>query len=143
MKTALAFAGGAALGVGGFLLGRKIKQAVSLGAADTAKNAVSVLARQIQRYAYASSQDMSPIVGITHASYALILLDTLEELISRDAVKSAGLDPVKVRKFITDQQDRHAKRLQACDSHLQTVLSMAAREGINISAAVGGAPRGA
>jgi len=143
MKQVLAFVGGLALGVGGCYAYQKVKSITGFGAADAIKNAVDVHARQIQRYAFAASQDMSPTVGITHASYALILLDTLEEIIGRDAVRDAGLSPQKIRKFITDQQDRHAKKLQGCDAHLQTILTLAKREGINIAGGVGGAPRGA
>ena len=46
----------------------------------------SVCAKQIERYTFAAMQDQSPIVGLTHASYALILMDTLEEMIGRAAI---------------------------------------------------------
>lgn len=137
----LAFFAGAALGVGGYYAVRRVSGGLLGAASDAIKNAVDVHARQIQRYAFAASQDISPTVGITHASYALILLDTLEELIGRDSVKQAGMSPEKLRKFITDLQDQHAKKLQACDAHLQMILALAKREGINIQG--GSAPRGA
>lgn len=93
-------------------------------AEDALKNAVAVHVRQIRRYAFASSQDMSPIVGLTHASYALVLLDTLEELIGQDAVRKAGYDPKKIRAFITTNQDKHAEKMKSCDRHLQDVLAI-------------------
>jgi hypothetical protein len=122
----------------------------SLGATDAKammSNAVGVHVRQIRRYAFAASQDQSPIVGLTHASYALVLLDTLEELIGKDAIRKAGYDPEKVRKFITEQQDRHAESMQKCDPHLQRVLEIERSEGSQIPgfvvAGAFAAPRGA
>lgn len=91
---------------------------------DALKEAAAVHVRQIRRYAFASSQDKSPIVGITHASYALVLLDTLEELVGRDAIRAAGYDPARIRAFITANQDRHAETLRSCDPYLLEVLAM-------------------
>jgi hypothetical protein len=111
------------------------------GASDSAPIAI----RQIRRYAFAASQDQSPVVGLTHASYALILLDTIEEMMGRDAVqKMAGVDPAKIRQFITLQQDRHAEQLQPCDRYLQVVLKMERESGKPGFMLQGGAaPRGA
>lgn len=108
-------------------------------------NAAPIAIRQIRRYAFAASQDQSPVVGLTHASYALILLDTIEEMMGRDAVqKMAGVDPSKIRQFITLQQDRHAEALQPCDRYLVQVLKLE-REGGKPGFMLqgGAAPRGA
>lgn len=125
-RTALAVAGGAAIGAGAaWLVLTKTKLAgFGLAALPDLKNALGVHVRQIRRYAFAASQDKSPIVGLTHASYSLVLLDTLEEIVGKDAIKAAGYDPSKLREFITKQQDRHAEMLQACDPHLQAVLAL-------------------
>lgn len=85
--------------------------------------------RHIRRYAFASSQDKSPIVGLTHASYALVLLDTAQELVGTDTIKRAGYDPNKLRAFITKLQDLHAENLKKCDLHLQEVLAIERAEG--------------
>jgi len=106
-----------------------------------------ICVRQIKRYTFAAMQDQSPIVGLTHASYALILMDTLEEMVGRDAIKSAGYDPVTVRQLITQLQDQHAERLQACDPYIGRVLELqktsgAALPGFVMNSAMG-APTGA
>lgn len=125
---ALWFIGGAAVGgVATFYAVKYLRPFLMAGgpeAEDMIKNAAAVHVRQIRRYAFASSQDMSPIVGLTHASYALVLLDTLEELVGQDAIRKAGYDPKKIRAFITANQDRHAENLKACDTHLQKVLEI-------------------
>lgn len=156
------FVVGTAVGAGGLILWyrrawflglfRRIGHAFS-GAPDalvsslptTGDAAAATCARQIRRYAFAASQDRSPIVGLTHASYALILLDTLEELAGRDKIKASGIDPVKVRAFITAQQDRHAKMLESCDPFLTGVLALERGESSVPSSFVfaGGAPTGA
>jgi len=149
MKGFLAFLGGVTLGVGGVLLYPKAKAAwkAQFGQAalpDTIKNAVGVHIRQIRRYAFASSQDLSPIVGITHASYALILLETLEEIIGREAIAKAGVNPASLREFITKLQDKHAEALKSCDSHLQQILQIERAEGMQLPGfVVAGAPTGA
>jgi hypothetical protein len=125
---ALWFIGGAAVGgVATFYAVKYLRPFLMAGgpeAESAIKHAAAVHVRQIRRYAFASSQDLSPIVGLTHASYALVLLDTLEELVGQEAIKKAGYDPKKIRKFITEQQDRHAENLKACDTHLQKVLEI-------------------
>jgi hypothetical protein len=111
------------------------------------QQALGVMVRQIRRYAFASSQDLSPIVGLTHASYALVLLDTLEEVAGRDAVTRSGVDAKKLRTFITKLQDRHAESMEKCDSHLQRVLAIERGEGNQppgfVVAGAWAAPRGA
>lgn len=129
MSRALWFIGGVAAGGVATYFGTKYLRSLFsplLGASteDALKAAVAVHIRQIRRYGFASSQDMSPIVGLTHASYALVMLDTLEELIGQDAVRKAGYDPKKIRAFITANQDRHAEKMKACDQHLQAVLAI-------------------
>jgi hypothetical protein len=89
----------------------------------------SVCVRQIKRYTFAAMQDQSPIVGLTHASYALILMDTLEEMVGRQAIQAAGYDPVAVRQLITELQDQHVKRLEACDPFLGRVLALEKKGG--------------
>lgn len=155
MATIKPFLVGALIGgsvVGGVMAYRKYKGLTSLlgaGSGDSStgnklKDAVGVHVRQIRRYAFASSQDISPIVGITHASYALILLDALEEIIGRDAIEKAGFNATKVRKFITELQDKHAEALKGCDKHLQKILEIERAEGMQIPGyVVAGAPRGA
>ncbi len=132
MSKALWFVGGVAVGAAGFYYGNKYIRNLIPGLSglgegagtDALKHAVQVHVRQIRRYAFASSQDLSPIVGLTHASYALVLLDTLEELIGQAAIRAAGYDPKKIRAFITSNQDRHAEAMRACDPHLQKVLAI-------------------
>jgi len=80
--------------------------------------------RQMRRYAFAASQDKSPIVGLTHASYSLIALDILEEAVGREKLLAVGCDPVKVRVLVTKLQDMHAKALEACDPFLTQALAM-------------------
>lgn len=80
--------------------------------------------RQMRRYAFAASQDKSPIVGLTHASYALIALDILEEAVGRDKLLQLGCDPVKIRTLVTKLQDMHGKQLEACDPFLAQALAM-------------------
>lgn len=84
----------------------------------------SIAFRQMRRYAFAASQDKSPIVGLTHASYALIALDILEEAVGRDMLAARGCDVTKVRTVVTALQDAHAKKLEGCDVYLSSVLAM-------------------
>lgn len=100
----------------------------------------AAIVRQLRRYAFAAMQDQSPVVGITHASYALILLDTLEEMAGRAAIEWAGYNVTAMRTAITACQDAHAKKLQACDTFMGQ--AMAVERGI-IMAGAGAAPRGA
>lgn len=155
MSRALWFVGGTVLGASVVYLGVKkwpfgLRGALGSVAALPAviRDAVGVHIRQIRRYAFASSQDMSPIVGLTHASYALVLLDTLEEVAGRDAVARSGVDVGRLRQFITAQQDRHAEALKKCDPHLQQVLAIERGEGGTqppgfVVAGAWAAPRGA
>jgi hypothetical protein len=145
--------------VGGGVLGaalvygvlRAKKAGLFSGAAAPTKDAAGVHVRQIRRYAFAASQDTSPVVGLTHASYALILLDTLEEIVGKEAIKKAGYDPNQIRAFITGEQDRHAQALSGCDGHLQDMLAIERGEGHvepgivsgSFWDAVSAAPRGA
>jgi hypothetical protein len=85
--------------------------------------------RQMRRYAFAAAQDRSPIVGLTHASYALAALEILEEAVGREGLASAGCDSTKMRKLITGLQDTHAKRLEGCDSFLSSALAVERGEG--------------
>jgi len=108
----------------------------------------SIAVRQLKRYTFASMQDQSPIVGITHASYAMMALDLLEETVGRDAIKAAGFDPVEVRRIITGLQDAHAERLRACDPYISKVLELERKEGGQLPGfvfadAAGAAPMGA
>lgn len=124
--------------------------------ASSDPNALSIAARQIRRYAFASSQDKSPIVGLTHASYALVLLDTVEEMVPRAVIlQASGVDPGRLRQFITKLQDYHAEQLHACDPFLTKILNMERSDGevlpgtvlAGVHAALGragiSAPRGA
>ncbi len=99
----------------------------------------AAIVRQLRRYAFAAMQDQSPVVGITHASYALILLDTLEEMAGRAAIERAGYNVTAMRTAITACQDAHAKKLQACDTYM--AQAMGVERGIMMGA--GAAPRGA
>lgn len=105
----------------------------------------AIAIRQLRRYTFASMQDKSPIVGITHASYALMALDLLEETVGRDAIKAAGYDPTQVRMLVTKLQDAHAERLRACDPYLAQVLELERKENGPLPGFVfaGGAPTGA
>lgn len=155
MRGALCAIGGAALGAGLIWGLTRLRPGALSGAvpgvgpagAAAAKAGAAVHVRQIRRYAFAASQDRSPIVGLTHASYALVLLDTLEELVGRDAIRKAGYDPEQLRAFITQLQDGHAENLRGCDDHLQQVLAIEKAEaGGPIPGIVAGAwaaPRGA
>lgn len=104
-----------------------------------------IVIRQIRRYAFAASQDKSPIVGLTHASYALILLDTAEEMLGRDAVaRLSGVPPTKMRQIIAAVQDAHAERLQECDPYMKAVRDFEKNAGSQfLLDGFGSAPRGA
>jgi hypothetical protein len=101
--------------------------------------APGIAIRQLRRYTFASMQDQSPIVGLTHASYALNALEFLEENLGREAIMSAGYDPTKVRAVIVGLQDRHGEALQKCDPYITQVLAME-RGGLALP---GAAPAGA
>ncbi len=128
--------GGVGLGVGGYWTYQKLAPLLKLklsglgsGAgpdmpALNVPGALGVWVRQLRRYAFASSQDKSPVVGLTHASYALVLLDTLEEVVGRDAIRKMGYNPEVIRAFITKNQDKHAEGLRSCDPYLLEVLKM-------------------
>jgi hypothetical protein len=105
------------------------------GAFDAAKLAVAtgiempssdpaIAFRQMRRYAFAASQDKSPIVGLTHASYSLIALDILEEAVGRDKLLALGCDPQMIRTSVARLQDMHGKKLEACDPYLSAALAM-------------------
>lgn len=96
-----------------------------LGAGDLS-GAAGAAIRHIRRYTFASMQDQSPIVGLTHASYALNGLDLLEEVAGKGAIEAAGFDPNKVRNLITKLQDQHAVKLHHADPYITQVLGMQA-----------------
>lgn len=155
------FVAGTAVGAVGLLLWfnrgrvaalfRRAASALSGGLADDRLMTVSgygnpaIAIRQLRRYAFAAMQDQSPIVGLTHASYAMMALDLLEEVAGRDAIKAAGYDPVEVRKLVTGLQDKHAEALRRCDPYISRVLDLERREGGPLPGFVfaGGAPMGA
>ena len=113
-----------------------------LGRTINIAGAAGVAVRHIQRYTFAAMQDQSPIVGLTHASYALNGLDMLEEAGGGEAVRMMGFSPTKVRELISTIQDRHAKALHAADPYITQVLGM--REGYEFAdAGAGAAPDGA
>lgn len=101
--------------------------------------------RHIRRYTFAAMQDKSPIVGLTHSSYALMGLDLLEETVGRQAIQQAGYDPTEVRLMITKLQDRHAEALRSADPYISEVLALENREGGRLPGFVmaGPAPMGA
>jgi hypothetical protein len=105
----------------------------------------AIAIRQLRRYAFAAMQDQSPIVGLTHASYAMMALDLLEEVSGRETIKAAGFDPAEVRKLITGLQDKHAEALRKCDPYISRVLDLERREGGQLPGFVmaGAAPMGA
>lgn len=112
------------------------------GAPVDLAGAAGVAVRHIQRYTFAAMQDQSPIVGLTHASYALNGLDMLEEAGGGAAIQMMGFSPNKVRALISAIQDRHAKALHAADPYITQVLGM--REGFEFAdAGAGAAPDGA
>jgi hypothetical protein len=110
-------------------------------------DAAPIAVRQIRRYAFAAAQDKSPVVGLTHASYALVLLDTVEEMLGKDALaRISGVEPARMRAFIAAQQDRHGEVLRKCDPYMLDVLKMEEQEKLSGSGGlieVGAAPRGA
>ena len=112
-----------------------------------ASGAAGVAVRQLKRYTFASMQDKSPIVGLTHASYAMAFMDFLEEAVGREAIQKAGYDPVQVRALITKLQDKHAEALRQCDPYIAEVLALERAEGNQlpgfVMAGAGGAPMGA
>ena len=105
----------------------------------------AIAIRQLRRYAFAAMQDQSPIVGLTHASYAMMALDLLEEVAGRETIKAASYDPMEVRKLITGLQDKHAEALRKCDPYISRVLDLERREGGQLPGFVmaGAAPMGA
>ena len=147
-KSAFFLFSGIAIGAGGtiYLLRKRLSLSSLFGASDTLaalpQQAIATHLRQIRRYAFAASQDMSPIVGLTHASYALVLLDTLEEVVGKEIAAQAGIDTSKLRAFIAAQQDRHAETLERCDTHLQNVLAIERNAGTQ-RFTLAAAPRGA
>lgn len=127
-------------------LARRMRHPLSGSDLTNVPAALETCIRQIRRYAFAASQDQSPIVGLTHASYALISLDTLEEIAGRDVIRNlAGIDTMKVRQFIVTQQDRHAKTLESCDPFLTAVLALERDGNVRPKGLMfgGGAPTGA
>jgi len=146
LKGTLLVLGGAAIGAGATYLIAVRRKVALLGDAALPRQAVATHLRQIRRYAFAASQDNSPVVGLTHASYALVLLDTLEEIVGKETAARSGVDTGKLRDFIAAQQDRHAEALERCDPHLQQVRAIERGEGANLPGFVvagGAAPRGA
>jgi hypothetical protein len=145
LKTALCVAGGAAAGAGIVYLVTRKTSIFGDVPPPIPPAAIATYVRQIRRYAFASSQDKSPIVGLTHASYALILLETAEEIVGRDKVRASGVDVTKLRQFIAKLQDMHAEALKKCDTHLQQVLAIERGEGLPElpGHVVAGAPTGA
>lgn len=155
MKGGLALASGIAIGLGaaaafvnrgkivGMFHGAGVNPAASL-----TENAADVAVRQIRRFSFAASQDLSPVVGLTHANYAFALLEALEEAIGRERLKSlTSTDPVALKQFIVALQDRHAKALEGRDPFLQRVLEMERQSGgslpgINMADGFGPAPHG-
>lgn len=107
----------------------------------------AVAVRQLKRYTFASMQDQSPIVGLTHASYAMAFMDFLEETVGREKIMAAGFDPTEVRRVITGLQDAHAEKLRACDPYISKVLELERGEGKQLPGFVfadaAGAPMGA
>lgn len=103
----------------------------------------AVAVRQLKRYTFASMQDQSPIVGLTHASYAMAFMDFLEETVGREKIIAAGFDPVEVRRIIVGLQDAHAERLRACDPYITKVLALEKGGRASVFADAAGAPMGA
>ena len=59
-------------------------------------------------------------------------------------IDEAGIDAAKLRAFITGLQDQHAEKLKTCDPHLQKILDLERREGMQVPGfVVAGAPMGA
>ncbi len=85
---------------------------------------IEAVARHLKRYTFASMQDNSPVVGLTHACYALMCLDLIEENGGAALMKKLGYDPVEVRTLITKLQDQHATKLNGCDPFLQETLDL-------------------
>jgi hypothetical protein len=151
------FLTGALVGAGGLLLWYKRGWVISLfrrigshfhGADDAAVRlgAAENAVRHIRRYTFAAMQDQSPIVGLTHASYALMGLDLLEETVGREGIQAlSGYDPTKVRSIITKLQDKHAEALRGADPYISEVLGLERREPAQLPgfALMGPAPMGA
>jgi hypothetical protein len=154
------FVWGAVVGIGGLLawhnrgrivaLARRLRHPFSgfgserLLAASGHGDAV-VAVRQLKRYTFASMQDQSPIVGLTHASYAMAFMDFLEETVGRDNIRAASFDPAEVRRIIVGLQDSHAERLRACDPYIMKVLELEKQQNGRgfVFADAAGAPTGA
>lgn len=146
------FAVGLAAGIAGLFLWHKRSWLMGLVHRGTSMHgfgtpvdlagAAGVAVRHIQRYTFAAMQDQSPIVGLTHASYALNGLDMLEEAGGGDAIRLMGFSPTKARELISALQDRHAKALHAADPYITQVIGM--REGFEFGLdGAGAAPNGA
>lgn len=84
--------------------------------------------RHMRRYAFAATQDQSPIAGLTHASYAMMALDLIEETAGREAISRAGYNPQRVRAFVAALQDRHAEKLKGRDPYISKILEMEREE---------------
>jgi hypothetical protein len=83
----------------------------------------AVAMRQLRRYGFAAAQDQSPVVGLTHASYALICADILEETLGREKLMTLGCDIARIRPMVAKLQDMHAQKLAACDGYLAQALA--------------------
>lgn len=94
-----------------------------LGEADV-DDSMPAPVRHLRRYAFAATQDQSPIAGLTHASYAMMALDVIEDTAGQEAIRAAGYDPKRVRAFVSSLQDRHAEALKNRDPYIRKILAM-------------------
>jgi hypothetical protein len=133
--------GGVALG-GGLvyvivrrLYGARTAQAASLPAltaipapALTGVDEIGIHWQRIQRYTFAASRDTSPTIGLTHASYALALLDTLNDVVGEEALVARGINYQRTRAQIAALQDKYAAQVSRNDPQLSRVLAAAQEE---------------
>ena len=70
-------------------------------------NAIRHMMSVIDRWHFASQQDVNPIVGSRHNGYAVAVMDVLMNLAPADRIeKVTGVDPKKIRKELLAQQDK-------------------------------------
>lgn len=92
---------------------------------------INTIVRGCARWAAASLQDRSPIVGVLHANYAAGYLWALKDVFSDTEIKRAsGVDMIEFQKKITDVQDRATQILiKTCPKYVSDIDSYLGRIG--------------
>ena len=84
---------------------------------------IETLVRQSSRYAFAASQDESPLVAVLHANYAAGYLWALKDIVNEKTIDSyLGANKLKeLDNYITEVQDNATKEAtRACPAFIGT-----------------------